>query len=234
MTLFEKQRRDKDMYEKSFIYKIYELVSYFTPMQQSFISSIYIISEEYFYENNIFKEKKFSNFYFDDNNLFIEILIKVKDIVLYYESEIKYIMMENEIYIETELIYLTDFLEPKIAVFKNDIEDYKINLNEQIKFCIHNCISKLNELRFIFYKNLTKENIEDMIFIIIFWVVGNKIIINKKEIDIDYIIERKNRIISRKEFIQNLVLNKSYDQMKYFYYEHLKCYSLYNFYCINK
>ena len=142
--------------------------------------------------------------------------------------------MENEIYIETELIYLTDFLEPKIAVFKNDIEDYKINLNEQIKFCVYNCISKLNELRFNFYKNLTKENIEDMIFIIIFWVPGNKILINKDEIDIDYIIQRKYRIITRKEFIQNLVSNKSYDQMKYFYYEHLKCFSLYNFYCINK
>ena len=234
MTLYEKQRRDKDMYEKSFIYKLYELVSYFTPMQKSFISSIYLISEEYFYENNIFKEKKFSKFYFIDCNLFKEILIKVKDIVLYYESEIKYIMMENEIYIETELIYLTDFLEPKIAVFKNDIEDYKINLNEQIKFCVYNCISKLNELRLVSYKNLTKENIEDMIFIIIFWVSGNKILINQNEIDIDNIIERKYRIISRKEFIQSLLLNKSYDQMKYFYYEHLKCYSLYNFYCINK
>ena len=234
MTLYEKQRRDKDMYEKSFIYKLYELVSYFTPMQKSFISSIYLISEEYFYENNIFKEKKFSKFYFIDCNLFKEILIKVKDIVLYYESEIKYIMMENEIYIETELIYLTDFLEPKIPVFKNDIEDYKINLNEQIKFCVYNCISKLNELRLVSYKNLTKENIEDMIFIIIFWVSGNKILINQNEIDIDNIIERKYRIISRKEFIQSLLLNKSYDQMKYFYYEHLKCYSLYNFYCINK
>ena len=203
-------------------------------MQKSFISSIYLISEEYFYENNIFKEKKFSKFYFIDCNLFKEILIKVKDIVLYYESEIKYIMMENEIYIETELIYLTDFLEPKIPVFKNDIEDYKINLNEQIKFCVYNCISKLNELRLVSYKNLTKENIEDMIFIIIFWVSGNKILINQNEIDIDNIIERKYRIISRKEFIQSLLLNKSYDQMKYFYYEHLKCYSLYNFYCINK
>jgi hypothetical protein len=139
--------------------------------------------------------------------------------------------MENEIYIETELMYLTDFLEPKIAVFKNDVEDYKINLNEQIKYCVQNCISKLNELKKSVYTFLTKENIEDMIFINIFWVVGNNIKINDVDINVDDIIQRKYRIISRKQFIDDLIKNRSYDQMKFFFYENLKCFSLYNYYC---
>ena len=231
MTLFDKQRRDKDMYERSFIYKLYELITYFTPMQKSFVTSIFFVSEEYFYENQIINQKKFSLFYTNDIELIKEILIKVKDIVLYYESEIKYIMMENEIYIETELMYLTDFLEPKIAVFKNDVEDYKINLNEQIKYCVQNCISKLNELKKSVYTFLTKENIEDMIFINIFWVVGNNIKINDVDINVDDIIQRKYRIISRKQFIDDLIKNRSYDQMKFFFYENLKCFSLYNYYC---
>ena len=123
--------------------------------------------------------------------------------------------MENEIFIETELIYLIDFIEPKIPVYKNDIEDYKITLNEQIRYYKEISISKLNNLKNNTYKYLTKENIEDMIFILIFWVVGNKISINSKEIDVDNIIQRKHKIKSRKDFIKNLVNHKN----------------LYNFYC---
>ena len=70
-----------------------------------------------------------------------------------------------------------------------------------------------------------------MIFILIFWVVGNKISINSKEIDVDNIIQRKHKIKSRKDFIKNLVNHKNYDLMKFFFYENLKCFSLYNFYC---
>ena len=58
LSLFEKQKRDKDMQENSFIYKLYELISFFVPMQKSFINSIYYISEEYFYNNKIYKKKK--------------------------------------------------------------------------------------------------------------------------------------------------------------------------------
>ena len=231
LSLFEKQKRDKDMHEKSFIYKLYELISFFVPMQKSFINSIYYISEEYFYNNKIYKKKKFSKFGYNDINIYKEILLKIKNIVLDYENEIKYIMMENEIFIETELIYLIDFIEPKIPVYKNDIEDYKITLNEQIRYYKEISISKLNNLKNNTYKYLTKENIEDMIFILIFWVVGNKISINSKEIDVDNIIQRKHKIKSRKDFIKNLVNHKNYDLMKFFFYENLKCFSLYNFYC---
>jgi hypothetical protein len=231
LSLFEKQKRDKDMHEKSFIYKLYELISFFVPMQQSFINSIYYISEEYFYENQIKKKKQFSKFEYNDINIYKEILLKVKNIVLDYEDEIKYIMMENEISIEIELIYLIDFIEPKIPVYKNDIEDYRITLNEQIRYNMEISISKLNELKNSIYKYLTKDNIEDMIFILIFWSVGNKISINSKEIDVDDIIQRKYRIISRKDFINDLVNHKNYDLMKFFFYEHLKSFSLYNFYC---
>ena len=139
--------------------------------------------------------------------------------------------MENEISIEIELIYLIDFLEPKIPVYKNDIEDYRMTLNEQIRYYTEISISKLNELKNSIYKYLTKDNIEDMIFILIFWTVGNKISINSKEIDVDDIIQRKYRIISRKDFINDLVNHKNYNLMKFFFYEHLKCFSLYNFYC---
>ena len=106
--------------------------------------------------------------------------------------------MENEISIEIELIYLIDFIEPKIPVYKNDIEDYRITLNEQIRYNMEISISKLNELKNSIYKYLTKDNIEDMIFILIFWTVGNKISINSKEVDVDDITQRKYRIISRK------------------------------------
>ena len=71
LSLFEKQKRDKDMHEKSFIYKLYELISFFVPMQQSFINSIYYISEEYFYENQIKKKNNFQNL-----NIMILIFIK--------------------------------------------------------------------------------------------------------------------------------------------------------------
>ena len=201
-------------------------------MKDSFIDSIYLISEEYFYDNKIFKEKKFSQFNCKDLNLFKEILIKVKNIVLNYENEIKNIMIENEISIEIELLYLTDLLEPKIPVFKNDIEDYRINLNFQINYYIQNSIFQFNELKKN-YHFLTKENIEDMIFIIIFWAMGNKIIINNIEINIDDIIKRKYTIKSKRDFINDLVNQKNYDQMKYFFYENIKSFTIYNFYCKN-
>ena len=68
------------------------------------------------------------------------------------------------------VIYLTDFIEPKISVFKNDIEDYKLNLNEQIKFAKKNSIQKLEAIRNEY--NLTKNDIVNLLFIIVFWVPG--------------------------------------------------------------
>ena len=132
------------MYKRSFIYKIYELVSYTATMKEAFITSIDLMSEEFFYQAKL-KDKKFS-FRTSTFESLKEIFEEVKEINSYYESEIKYIMMENEVLSEIEMVYLTDFIEPKIAIFKNDIEDYKINLNEQIRFVKGNCIQRLKEV----------------------------------------------------------------------------------------
>ena len=235
------------MKQNSFIYKIYELVSVFSPMQDAFLNMLHLISDEYFFEQNFQKNIFFfSEKVFNMNESEIEIIIsKIVDINNYYENEIKYIMIENEISIEIELIYLTDFIEPKISVFKNDIEDYKLNLNEQIKFAKKNSINKLEKLRAEY--NLTKNDIINFLFIIIFWVPGFDICIcnDKNEklnydvfeqekkcrfINLDNIIYRKYRIRTKKEFIDNMVKERGLDQIKSFYYENIKIISLYNFY----
>ena len=247
LKLFEKKRLINDMKENSFIYKIYELVSVFAPMQDSFLNMLHLISDEYFYEQNFqkniffFSEKVFKL----EDNLIQEIFKKIVAINNYYENEIKYIMIENEIAIEIELIYLTDFIEPKISVFKNDIEDYKLNLNEQIKYAKKNSINKLESIRSEY--NLTKNDIVNFLFIAVFWVTGFDIcfgdikdeeknfdILEKEKklryINLDSIIYKKYRIRTKKEFIDNMVKEKGLDQIKSFYYENIKCISLYNFY----
>ena len=72
-----------------------------------------------------------------------------------------------------------------------------------------------------------------MIFIIIFWAMGNKITINNIEININDIIKRNYIIKSKRDFINDLVNQKNYDQMKYFFYENIKSFTIYNFYCKN-
>jgi hypothetical protein len=247
LKLYEKKRLVNDMHENSFIYKLYELVSVFAPMQEAFLNSIHLVSEEYFYEQN-FEKNIFvfsDNFFHSFDNEIKAIISEIVDINNYYENEIKYIMSENEISIELELIYLTDFIEPKIAVFKNDTEDYKLNLNEQIKFAKQNSINKLEIVREKY--NMNKNDIINILFIIIFWVPGfdicmsntNEEKINDKDksnsdnirfINLDEQIKRKYRIISKKEFIDDIVKEKGLDQIKSFFYENIKCFSLYNFY----
>ena len=247
LKLFEKKRLVNDMKQNSFIYKIYELVSVFAPMQDSFLNMLHLISDEYFFEQNFQK-----NIFFFSEKIFnmeekeIELITeKIVQINNYYQNEIKYIMIENEIAVEIELIYLTDFIEPKISVFKNDIEDYKLNLNEQIKFAKKNSINKLEQIRQEY--NLTKNDIVNLLFIIVFWVPGFDICIADikneelnwdilqeqkkcKLINLDNVIYRKYRIKTKKEFIDNMVKEKGLDQIKSFYYENIKCISLYNFY----
>jgi hypothetical protein len=247
LKLFEKQRLVNDMKQNSFIYKIYELVSVFAPMQDSFLNMLHLISDEYFFEQNFQKNIFFfSEKIYNLNDTDIELILgKIVEINNYYQNEIKYIMIENEIAIEIELIYLTDFIEPKISVFKNDIEDYKLNLNEQIKFAKKNSINKLEKLRTEY--NLTKNDLVNLLFIVVFWVPGFDICISdikneklnydvlEKEkkcrfINLDNIIYRKYRIRTKKEFIDNMVKEKGLDQIKSFYYENIKIISLYNFY----
>ena len=245
LKMYEKKRLVNDMFENSFIYKIYELVSVFAPMQDAFLNSIHLVSEEYFYEQNLQK----TIFVFTDEIFNMEeiefqhIISEIVEINNYYENEIKYIMSENEISIELELIYLTDFIEPKISVFKNDTEDYKLNLNEQIKFAKKNSINRLELIRNKY--NMRKEDIINLLFIIIFWVPEHDICISKvpedkivdkynsenvKYISLDGEIRRKYRIRSKKEFIDDIVKEKGIDQIKSFFYENIKIFSLYNFY----
>ena len=236
LKLYEKKRLVNDMYENSFIYKLYEMVSVFAPMQEAFLTSIYLISEEYFLEqnlkNNIFSFTK-NIFKLKDYEI-KNILHEISEINNNYENEIKYIMAENEISIEIEIIYLTDFIEPKIAVFKNDTEDYKLNLNEQIKFAKNNSINNLETLRK--KHKASVKDISNLLFWIVFWIPGYDVsLIEEKEnevrkINVDDQIRRKNRIISRREFVENIVKQGGLDQIKSYFYEHLKCFSLYNFY----
>ena len=247
LKLYEKKRLVNDMKQNSFIYKIYELVSVFSPMQDAFLNMLHLISDEYFFEQNFQKNIFFfSEKIYNLNDTDIELILgKIVEINNYYQNEIKYIMIENEIAIEIELIYLTDFIEPKISVFKNDIEDYKLNLNEQIKFAKKNSINKLEKLRTEY--NLTKNDLVNLLFIVVFWVPGFDICISdikneklnydvlEKEkkcrfINLDNIIYRKYRIRTKKEFIDNMVKEKGLDQIKSFYYENIKIISLYNFY----
>ena len=247
LKLFEKKRLVDDMKQNSFIYKIYELVSVFAPMQDAFLNMLHLISDEYFFEENFQKNIFFFSeaIFKSEENIIQEILKKIVEINAYYENEIKYIMIENEIAIEIELIYLTDFIEPKISVFKNDIEDYKLNLNEQIKFAKKNSIKKLESIREKY--SLTKNDIVNFLFIAVFWIPGFDIcfgdikdeelnfdILEKEKklryINLDDIIYRKYRIKTKKEFIDKLVKEKGLDQIKSFYYENIKCISFYNFY----
>ena len=238
LKLFEKKRLVNDMYENSFIYKIYELVSVFSPMQDAFLTSLHLISEEYFFEHNFDKKIfSFSDKIYNSTEADIKLIIsEIFDINKYYENEIKYIMAENEISIELELIYLTDFIEPKISVFKNDTEDYKLNLNEQIKFAKNNSINRLEALRNKY--KLEQSDIIYFLFIVIYWVPGydiNMINSNKDKgkiisINVDEQIRRNYRIRTKKEFIDDIVKEKGLDQIKSFFYENIKCFSLYNFY----
>ena len=94
---------------------------------------------------------------------------------------------------------------------------------------------------------MTKNDIVNLLFIIVFWVPGFEIcmadikhqdldydILEKekkiKYINLDNIIYRKCRIKTKKEFIDNMVKEKGLDQIKSFYYANIKCISLYNFY----
>ena len=93
--------------------------------------------------------------------------------------------------------------------------------------------------------NLSKEDIINILFIIIFWVPDHDICISNIHVDkivdkynsenIKYInlegqIRRKYRIRTKKEFIDDIVKEKGLDQIKSFFYENIKCFSLYNFY----
>jgi hypothetical protein len=238
MKLYEKQRLISDKKNLSFIYQLYELVSFYPAMQESFLTSIYIMSDQFFYENNLkSKSFKLSKKLFYDHIFFKEIIKQIININSKYENEIKYIMKDNCISIEIELIYFNEFLEPKKEVFKHDVEDYRKNLFESINLVQKNSIQNIEKVR----KDnaLEFENIKNILFIILFWVPKEDILIiceddeyKKDKINLDTILNNiHKRIESTKYFIEDIVTKKNLVDMNNFFYDNIKCFSLYYYYC---
>ena len=212
-------------------------------MLESFLNSIYLISEEYFINENLRNlELEISCEFYEkikeNERIFNLILTEVFSINKSYEFEIKHIMKENQIAIETELVYLTDFIEPKIAIFKNDIEDYRLNLNEQIDFCKGNSIRKLNNLREK-YKFLNEKDVEILLFVSVYWIIGYQVKVKSKQnnsllnIDINDVMANQVRILNQRDLIERLVKHKDIDILRNYYFENIKLFSLYNFYVNN-
>ena len=238
IKLYDKQKIISDKKNLSFIYQLYELVSFYPIMQDSFLNSIYLMTNDFFYDNNL-KEKQFifSNNLFYNENILKEIFNKIKIINTKYENEIKYIMKDNSISIEIELIYFNEYIEPKKEVFKHDVEDYRINLFECINLIQKNSLKEIDLIK-KGYK-INNEDIKNILFIILFWVPKENINIilkedeNKKlKINIYDILDKgEKRIESVKSFINNLVERITLFEINNFFYENIRCFSLYYSFC---
>ena len=236
MKLFDKRKMINNKKNLSFIYQLYELISFYPAMQDSFLSSIYLMTEEFFYENNINEKNfKFSTNFISNKKLFYEIIKKTININTIYENDIKYIMKANHISIEMELIYFNEFIEPKKEVFKHDVEDYRKNLYDSVKVIKNKCIYELEEIRKEYLLNY--EDIKNILFIILFWVPKEEInIIDderiKSKINLKNILCGANKNIkSVKYFIEDIVMKKTFHEMNNFFYDNIKIISLYFHYC---
>ena len=221
----------------SFIFQLYELISFYPAMQDSFLSSIHLMTEEFFYENNL-KEKKFvfsKDFILNQIKL-DEIIRKIIKINTKYENEIKYIMKDNCITIELELIFFNEFIETKKEVFKHDVEDYRKNLLESVNFFKKNSINDLEKVRKEYLLNYS--DIKNLLFIILFWVpkegiyIADDTKVNDKINLNNALMEGYKYIKSVKSFIEELVMKSTLYEMNNFFYENIKCFSLYFLYCI--
>ena len=236
MKLFDKRKLISDKKNLFFIYQLYELISFYPPMQNSFLTSIYLMTEDFFYEN-IYNKKvfTFSQNLLDNKSLFFEIIKKIKDINTKYENEIKYIMKENCITIEIELIFFNEFIDPKKEVHKHDVEDYRKNLFESVNLIKNNSIKGLEIIRNEYLLN--NEDIQHILFIILFWVPKEDVSINNNngennKINLNHILDANKNNKSVKCFIEDLVMKNNFFEMNNFFYDNMKCISLYFFYCI--
>ena len=236
MKLYEKKNIISHKNKFSFIFQLYELASFYPSMQDSFLNSIYLMTEDFFYDNNLNKIIfKFSNNLIEDKNKFKEIINIIININNKYENEIKYIMKDNFISIEIELIYFNEFIEPKKEVFKHDIEDYRKNLLESINYIKKNSINDLENVRK--ENSLKNEDIKNILFIILFWVKNEDVsFINDNgingKINLKNIFNNENKSIkSVKLFIEEIVMKQTLYEMNNFFYDNIKCLSLYFFYC---
>ena len=234
--LYEKKKMIYDKNNLSFISQLYELISFYPAMQDSFLNSIYLMTEDFFYENKLNKINfKFSNNCILNKNTFYEIIEKIMNINTKYENDIKYIMKDNCITIELELIYFNEFIEPKKEVFKHDVEDYRKDLYESVNLFKKNSLNEIDKIRKDYLLN--HEDIKNILYIILFWIPKEEIcIINdngiKNKINLrDILITRKKLFKSVKYFIEELVLKQTVFEMNNFFYENIKCFSLYFLYC---
>ena len=236
LKLYEKKKMIYDKNNLSFISQLYELISFYPAMQDSFLNSIYLMTEDFFYENKLNKINfKFSNNCILNKNTFYEIIEKIMNINTKYENDIKYIMKDNCITIELELIYFNEFIEPKKEVFKHDVEDYRKDLYESVNLFKKNSLNEIDKIRKDYLLN--HEDIKNILYIILFWIPKEEIcIINdngiKNKINLrDILITRKKLFKSVKYFIEELVLKQTVYEMNNFFYENIKCFSLYFLYC---
>ena len=238
IKLYDKQKSISDKQNLSFIYQLYELVCFYPAMQDSFLTSIYLMTEEFFYDNNLKEKKfKFSSYLFYNENIFREVIKTILIINTKYENEIKYIMKDNSITIEIELIYFNEFIEPKKEVFKHDVEDYRKNLFECVHLVQSNSLKVIELIRKKY--SLKFEDIKNILFIILFWIPKEEINIVlekdeniKNKINLNNILDHGQKTIkSVKNFINNLVEKNSLIDINNFFYENIKCFSLYYSFC---
>ena len=237
IKLYDKQKIMSDKKSLSFIYQLYELISFYPAMQDSFINSIYLMTEDFFYENNLKEKTFFFNYNLIDNrNAFEEIIKELIEVNTRYENDIKYIMKDNSISIEMELIYFNEYIEPKKEVYKHDVDDYRKNIFELVNYAQKKGINDIEKIRNKY--SLIYEDIKNILFIILFWVGKEDINIIYKEnkmknkINLNHILnDGKKRIKSIKNFINDIVEKKTLLEMNNFFYDNIKCFSLY--YCYN-
>ncbi|MCQ2817547.1 MAG: RNA dependent RNA polymerase, partial [archaeon] len=228
-SMESKKEFEKEMYEKSFIYSLYKLVSYFNHMKEAFMNSVYMISDEFFYKEHIFEEEfKIKNLKVKDIDGVKNIFRKVREITDAYENRVKHLMSDNEIFTEAEISLLIEIIEPKIQIFKNDSEDYKLKLAQEMRSYKKYAFEQLEELRKEY--GFTKDGIRDLLFITIFWSPYHIVKIGTESMDLKEVLTRQNIITDKKTFLLNLVKFNDYGAMKTYYFQCLKCFSLYYYY----
>ena len=238
IKLYDKQKILKSKNDFSFILQLYELISFYPTMQDSFLNSIYLMTDEFFYDNNL-KEKKFafSEKLFYNMNILKEIFEQIFIINKKYENEIKYIMKDNCISIEIELIYFNEYIEPKKEVYKHDVDDYRKNLLECVNLIQKNSLKEIENIKNIY--GIKYEDIQNILFIVLFWIPEEniKIFLEKDETNLSYTINikdilcREKKIENVKNFINKMVQKVSLLEINNFFYENIRCFSLYYSFC---
>ena len=238
IKLCDKQKILKGKKKFSFILQLYELISFYPAMQDSFLNSIYLMTDEFFYDNNL-KEKKFSfnKILFYNINILKEIFWKIAIINKKYENEIKYIMKDNCISIEIELIYFNEYIEPKKEVYKHDVDDYRKNLFESVNLVQKNSLTEIENIKNKY--EIKYEDIQNILFIILFWIPEENIKIVLEGVDsncnhlinIKDIIYIEKKIESVKNFINKMVEKTSLLEINNFFYDNIRCFSLYYSFC---